>query len=48
MERECNAQSSEPLGFMNFTKVIFRPIKRLKLIGSWFPLFSVVKWRIQH
>ena len=27
---------------MNFTKVIFRPIKRLKLIGSWFPLFSVL------
>ena len=22
---------------MNFTKVSFRPIKRLKLIGSWFP-----------
>ena len=22
---------------MNFTKVIFRPVKRLKLIGSWVP-----------
>ena len=22
---------------MNFTKAIFRPIKRLKLIGIWFP-----------
>ena len=25
-----------PLGYLNFTKVIFRPIKRLKLIRSWF------------
>ena len=24
----------KPLGYLNFTKVIFRPIKRLKLIGS--------------
>ena len=22
---------------MNFAEVIFRPIKRLKLIGNWFP-----------
>ena len=27
----------QPLGFLNFTKVIFRSIKRLKLIESWFP-----------
>ena len=25
------------MGFVNFTKVIFRLIKPLKLIGSWFP-----------
>ena len=23
--------------YMNFTEVIFRPIKRLELVGSWFP-----------
>jgi len=27
----------KPLGYANFTKVIFRPIERLKFIGSWFP-----------
>ena len=27
----------QPLGFVNITKVIFRPIKRLILITSWFP-----------
>ena len=26
-----------PLGYTNFTKAIFRPIKRLKLIVRWFP-----------
>ena len=26
-----------PLRYVNFTKVIFRPIKRLKLMGSLFP-----------
>ena len=26
----------QPLGFVNFNKVIFRPIELLKLIGSWF------------
>ena len=26
----------KPLGYLNFTGVIFRPIKRLKLIGNWF------------
>ena len=24
------------LRYVNFTKVIFRPIERLKIIGSWF------------
>ena len=39
-----------PLGYVYFTKVIFRPIKRLKSMQSWFPqsrvldfLFIVVK-----
>ena len=27
----------QPLGYVNFTKVIFRPIKRLKLIRNWCP-----------
>ena len=26
-----------PSGYVNFTKGIFRPIIRLKLMGSWFP-----------
>ena len=30
----------QPLGYVNFTKLIFRPIKRLKLIGNWFPYRS--------
>ena len=33
---EGNAQSS-PWGHVNFTKVIFRPIKPVKLTGSLFP-----------
>ena len=35
------------VGFVNVNRVIFRPIKRLKLIGSWVPKksanFNVVK-----
>ena len=27
----------KPLGCVNVTKVTFRKIKRLELIGSWFP-----------
>ena len=30
-------RSVQSLGYVNFIKVIFRPIKPLKLIGSWFP-----------
>ena len=27
----------KPLGYVNFFKLIFRPIECLKLIGSWLP-----------
>ena len=30
-----------PWRYVNFTNVIFRPIKRLKLFGNWFPERSV-------
>ena len=30
-------RSLYPLGDVDLTKVIFRPVKRLKLIESWFP-----------
>ena len=36
-DRESKAQSSPGLGYLNFTEHIFKPIKRLKFIGSWFP-----------
>ena len=39
-ERIMDQRGKRPvqsLGYVNFIKVIFRPIKRLKLIGSWFP-----------
>ena len=43
----------QSLGYVNFTKVIFRPIKRLKFIGSWFPdtsakFYSGCQERIQQ
>ena len=41
------------LGYVNLTKVIFRPVKRLKLIGSLFRersanYYSVLSERIQQ
>ena len=41
------------LGYVNLTKVIFRPVKRLKLIGSSFRkrsanCYSVLSERIQQ
>ena len=40
MQKKMVAQRGKrifkPQRFLNFTKVIFRPISQLKLIGSWF------------
>ena len=41
------------LGYVNLTKVIFRPVKRLKLIGNWFRemsanVYSVLSEGIQQ
>ena len=35
MEQRRSAQSSPWAGYVNFTKVIFRPIKRLELFGKF-------------
>ena len=32
---------SEALGYLNFTKITFRPNKRLKFMGRWFPKRSL-------
>ena len=34
-ERDC-PQSTESLGYVNYTKVILRPVNHLILIKSWF------------
>ena len=35
MEQRGSAQPSPWAGYVNFTKVIFRPIKRLELFGKF-------------
>ena len=35
MEQRWSAQSNPWAGYVNFTKVIFRPIKRLELFGTF-------------
>ena len=45
--REGNAQSS-PWGHVNFTKVIFRPIKPVKLTWSLFPKRSANFYSVLH
>ena len=42
MEQRWSVQSSPWAGYVNFTKVIFRPIKRLELFGKLKLLFRVV------